>query len=160
MKTAPLFGTGDGLVASDSAEQSSGLVGGVMTPPYRRRITRKKMIDFLAWGCYNDSDTEEYSSWSKRRDSKSRRARKRCKGSNPFSSAKRPGSFAKSCRVFCSLHPSLFTILFSLKMIKIPGPIRIPGNLRLGRRILLLQGLLNSNSHGDGHADHGVDVTQ
>ena len=46
------------------------------------------MIDFLPWGCYNDSVTEEYSSWSKRRDSKSRRARKRCKGSNPFSSAK------------------------------------------------------------------------
>ena len=32
--------------------------------------------------------TEEYSSWSKRRDSKSRRAGNRRKGSNPFSSAK------------------------------------------------------------------------
>ena len=32
---------------------------------------------------------EQYSSWSKRRDSKSRRPGNRCKGSNPFCSAKK-----------------------------------------------------------------------
>ena len=54
-----------------------------------------------------------------------------------------------SCRVFTSL--------FSLKMIKIPGPIRIPGNfVGLGWKKLLLQGLLNSNSQVNGHDDHGV----
>ena len=37
---------------------------------------------------------------------------------------------------------------------KDPGPYE-PGSQRLGE-VELLQGLLNSNSHGNGHTDHGV----
>ena len=38
---------------------------------------------------------------------------------------------------------------------KIPESLRIPGSFAFRGEELLLQGLLNSNSHGDGHADHG-----
>ena len=41
-------------------------------------------------------------------------------------------------------------------LIKNPGILADSGKFRFGEKKLLLQGLLNSNGHGDGHADHGV----
>ena len=61
----------------------------------------QRNLDFLRSRCYNTKvvNMGQYSSWSKRRDSKSRRPGNWCKGSNPFCPAKKQDT-PTGCPVF------------------------------------------------------------